>query len=145
MSAADQFLLKGKYPDMKKMKVKDIKAECQMWRDIWNWTPSEVKYYVARVGQMVAITQRNYRRLMGILLDTHWILDELEIGVYEKEYDQNTGEYYWERKVVKTRLSGIMDFQIIAERKTEAEIEAEEEKPAQAPDVVDVKQSDNQL
>jgi len=145
MSAADQFLLKGKYPDMRKMKVKEIKEECQMWRNIWNWTPSEVKYYVARVGQMVAITQRNYRRMIGILLDTHWTLDELEIGVYEKEYDQNTGDYYWERKVVKTRLSGIMDFQIIAERKSETEMAAEEEKPAPAPDVVDVKQSDNQL
>jgi len=138
-------LLKSKYPDIKKMKLKDIKAECQMWRNIWNWTPSEVKYYVARVGQMVAITQRNYRRLIGVLLDTHWILDELEIGVYEKEYDQNTGEHYWERKVVKTRLSGIMDFQIIAERKTEAEIEAEKatEEPAEA--VVNVKQSDSQI
>lgn len=138
MSAADQFLLKNKYPDMKKMKFKDIKEECLMWRNVWQWVPTDVKYYVARVGQLVAITQRNYQRSMGILLDTHWTLDELEMGVYEKAYDQNTGEYFWERKIIKTRLSGIIDFQIIKEREKESDIIAEAEPKEAEPITQDV-------
>ena len=138
MSAADQFLLKSKYPDMKKMKFKDIKEECLMWRNVWQWVPADVKYYVARVGQLVAITQRNYQRMLGILLDTHWDLEELEIGVYEKVYDQNTGEYFWERKIIKTRLSGIIDFQIIKEREKEEDILKEAEPKEAEPITQDV-------
>jgi hypothetical protein len=120
-------LLKGPMPELNKMKIKDLLEECQMWRNVWGWVPSEVKYYVARVGQQVGITLRNYKRYLGMLLDSHWDLIELELGVYDKVYDTVTGKNFFERKIVKTRISGIMDLQWIKERIPEEEIVPEAE------------------
>jgi len=118
---ADRYLLKGPLPELRKLSKKDLLEECQMWRNVWGWVPSEVKYYVARTGQQIAITQRNYKRYLGVLLDTHWVMDEIELGVFDKIYDLNDGEYYWEKKVIKTKLGAIIDFQIIKERVKEEE------------------------
>lgn len=64
----------------------------------------------------MAITMRNYKRHMGVLLSTRWDLKELEMGVYEREYDQNTGEYFMERKIIKLNPGGFIDLQWIQER-----------------------------
>ena len=119
---ADRYLLKGPMPDLKKMNKEQMEAECQMWRNIWGWVPSEVKYYIARTGQQLAITMRNYKRYLGVLLDTHWELMEVELGVYDKIYDIVDGKYYFERKIIKTRLGGLIDLQWIKERQSEEEL-----------------------
>jgi hypothetical protein len=124
----EKILLKGPMQDLSKMKMQELRDECQMWRNVWGWVPPEVKYYVARVGQQVAITMRNYKRYLGVLLDTHWDLLELELGVLDKVYDTVDGKTYFERKIVKTRLGGIMDLQWIKER-----VEAESEETLAAP------------
>lgn len=133
MATPELYLLKGPMPELKSQSKKQLKAECQMWRKLWQWAPSEVKYYIARVGSQVALTMRNYKRHMGTLLGTHWVIDEIELGVYEKEYDVNTGQYYFEKKIVKTKLGGVIDIQWIAERKSEAEVLAETEEAAEEP------------
>lgn len=115
LSIADQ-LLKGTFPLIKKMSKEELVEECQMWRNVWGWIPSAVKYYAARTGQTIGVQIRNYHRYIGVLLDTAWDIKELEIGVYEKIYDQNTGQYYWERKIVKLPVGQIVAFDWIAER-----------------------------
>ena len=138
-------LLKGPMPDLSKMKLADLREECEMWRNVWGWVPSEVKYYVARVGQNIGITMRNYKRYLGVLLDTHWDLLEIELGVYDKVYDPVDGKNYFERKIIKTRLGGIMDLQWIKERTEEEAIMAEAEALAQMPpeEYPEEAQSDN--
>ena len=120
-----RYLLKGPWPDINKMKRKELAEECRMWRNIWGWIPDEVKYYVARTGQTVGVTMRNYKRLLGILLETHWELKEIEIGTYDKVYDQRDGQYYFERKIVKINANALIDLQWIAERTPEKEVLAE--------------------
>jgi len=117
-----RYLLKGPWPDLEKMKRNELKEECKMWRNIWGWIPDEVKYYVARTGQTVGVTMRNYKRLLGILLETHWELKEIEIGTYDKVYDQRDGQYYFERKIVKINANALIDLQWIAERTPEKEV-----------------------
>lgn len=129
----EKMLLKGPMPELSKMKLADLREECQMWRNVWGWVPSEVKYYVARVGQQIGITMRNYKRYLGVLLDTHWDLLEIELGVYDKLYDPVDGKNYFERKIVKTRLGGIMDLQWIKERIDEDEMVADAEKAEEPP------------
>lgn len=80
---------------------------------------------------------RNYRRHLGVLLSTRWDIKEMEIGVFEKEYDQSEGKYFYERKIIKLNPQGIIDLQWIQERKSEEEmiaggeqISAQEEKEA---------------
>lgn len=117
-------LLFGKFQDIKKMKINDMREEVQMWRNLWSWVPSEVKYYISRTGQTIGVQIRNYQRYIGPLLSTTWDLVELEIGVYDKVYDQVTGQYYFERKICKIPKGQIVDFDWISERISEEELKA---------------------
>lgn len=123
----DVYLLKGPMLDIKKMTKKELIQEVNMWRNIWDWVPTGVKYYVARTGQLVAITMRNYKRYMGKLLATHWDIKEIELGVEDVEYDIKTGQRFFERKVIRVGMGGIIDFQIIYERISEDELKDMEE------------------
>jgi len=78
--------------------------------------PPEVRYYVSRVGSQVGLTMRNYKRYLGTLLETHWVLKELEVGVSDRVYDPIKGKHYFEKKIVVTSISGIVDIQWIKER-----------------------------
>jgi len=128
MTETEVNLLKGPMPKLEKMKVNELRAECEMWRNIWGWVPPEVKYYLARTGQQIAITMRNYKRYLGVLIDTHWTLDEIELGVTDKYYDVVEDKTYYEKKVIKVRVGSITDLQWIKERKTETEFEEEIQK-----------------
>ena len=125
MSNPEQYLIKGPMPELSKMKLKEIKEECQMWRNIWGWVPPEVKYYVARAGQDIGLTLRNYKRYLGKLIDTHWSLDSIEIGTMDKVYDSVTDKYYYEKKICVINTSSILDVQWIKERKSFEEFEEE--------------------
>ena len=116
MASPERYLLKGPMPVLDKMKMAEMREECQMWRNVWGWVPPEVKYYVARTGQQVGVTQRNYKRYLGVLLDTHWTLEGLEVGVYDKVYDVTEDKNYFERKIIIVRTGSIMDLQWIKER-----------------------------
>jgi len=118
-------LLFGKFEPLEQMTVEQLKQEVQTWRNIWSWVPSAIKYYISRTGALTGITIRNYHRYIGVLLETHWDLKELELGVYERVYDQNSGEYYYERKVVKVPVSQIIALDWIAERTPEKELQQE--------------------
>lgn len=125
MSNPEVYLLKGPMPELSKMKQKDLKAECQMWRNVWGWVPPEVKYYVSRVGQEVGLTQRNYKRFLGTLVDTHWNLISLEVGVVDRVYDAVHAKEYYEKKIVVVHQNSIIDIQWIKERKSWSEFEEE--------------------
>jgi len=128
MSEDIKQLLLGKFQDLKKMKLAELREEVQMWRNIWQWVPSDVKYYVSRTGQTIGVQIRNYQRYVGPLLDTKWELKEIEIGVYDKVYNQVDGVYYYERKISKLPVGQIVAFDWIAERKSEDELTQEIEK-----------------
>lgn len=132
MSEDIKQLLLGKFTPLKKLKRAELQEEVKMWRNIWGWVPSVVKYYVSRTGQQVGLSIRNYKRFIGILLDTHWQLTEIEIGCYDKVYDQVTGQYYFERKIVKFPATQIVAWDWIAERVTEKEFQAKAEEEAGA-------------
>ena len=126
MSADVSPLLHGVFPDISKMKKDELFAEVKMWRSVWSWVPSAVKYYTGRTGAQVGVQIRNYHRYLGILLDTSWELKEVELGIWEKVYDQNDGQYYFERKIVKLPIGQIVAWDWIQERKTEEAMSAEE-------------------
>lgn len=121
MSEEVKALLLGKFSPLKGASKKDLKEEVQMWRNIWGWVPSEVKYYVSRVGTQVGVQMRGKKRYIGVLLDTKWELKSIEVGVQDKEYDQITGQYYFERKVIIMPIGMIGAFSWIAERISEEE------------------------
>jgi len=130
MVAPERILMQGVFPDIKKMKKDELFEEVKMWRNIWGWIPSAIKYYVSRTGSTIGVQVRNYHRYVGVLLDTRWELREIEVGVYEKVYDQNDGQYYFERKIVKLPVGQIVAWDWIKERVNEKELLAEAEAEA---------------
>jgi len=141
MSEPEIDLLKGPMPKLDKMKAKDIKIECEMWRNLWGWVPPEVKYYLARIGQQIGIVTTNYQRYLGTLIDTHWTLDELELGLVEKVHDTIEDRWYYEKKVIKMKQRSVLGVQWIKERISEQEFEAklqEEEKKEEDAEKKDV-------
>jgi len=120
-------LTEGKFTDLKKMKMAELREEVQMWRNLWGWIPTDVKFYASRTGSSIGLQVRNYHRFVGVLLDTRWELKYVDVGVYEKVYDQNDGQYYFERKIVRIPLSQIVAFDWIASRESEESILMEKE------------------
>ncbi len=131
MSTVEQALLHNKFKELKKMNKKQILEECKMWRNIWGWIPSAIKYYVSRTGSQVGISVRNYHRFVGVLLDTKWELKGVEVGVWEKVYDQNDGQYYFERKIIQLPTGQIIAFDWIKERINMEEMEAKAEEASE--------------
>jgi len=120
----------SKFPELKKMSKAGLLEEVKTWRNIWGWIPSPIKYYISRTGNTIGLQVRNYHRFLGVLLETTWELKFIEIGVYEKVYDQNDGQYYFERKIVKIPIGQIVAFDWIAERTAETELLKEGEESA---------------
>lgn len=133
MATAEDMLLYGKREPVNKMKKEELAIECQMWRKLWDWVPDEVKYYVARTGTLMGLVMRNYQRHLGTLLGTHWELTEIELGVQDKVYDTTTGEYYFEKKRIRTKLGGVIETQFIINRKSEQEVLEEQEELKEEP------------
>lgn len=143
-------LLFGKFTPVKKMTRKELSDEVEMWRNIWQWIPSEIKYYVSRTGQTIGVQIRNYQRYVGPLLDTVWELKAIEIGVYDKMFNQVDGEYYYERKISRLPIGQIVAFDWIAERKSQKEMEQlieeqelQKEQEAEQPDLVEEEEKGN--
>jgi hypothetical protein len=141
-------LLQGKFPELKKLKLKELREEVQMWRNLWGWIPSAVKYYVSRTGSTIGVTIRNYRRFIGPLLETEWDLKGIEVGVYDKVYDQSEGKYFWERKIIKVPIGAIVQFDWIAERVAEEKlaeaIQQAEEQPTRLSVIGEEKDEDQE-
>lgn len=125
MSSPENYLTKGAMPELSKMRLKELKEECQMWRNLWGWVPPEVKYYVSRIGQEIALTERNYKRYLGTLIDSHWNLISLEVGTVDKVHDTVRDKAYYEKKIVVINVNNIVDIQWIKERKEWEDFEKE--------------------
>ena len=122
-------MMQGKFPELKKMSVKQKNTEIEAWRNLWSYTPSEVKYYLLKSGTQMALTMRNYKRHLGVLLSTRWDIKDIEIGVYEKEYDPTSGKYFFERKIIKLNPQSVIDTQWIQERIPEEEMTGQSSQP----------------
>jgi len=132
IESPEYMLLHGTFPPLEEMNEEDLRKECEMWRRLWAWIPSEVKYYVARTGKLVGVTRRDYKRYIGVLLETHWDLKSFDLGVADKVYDNITGQWFYEKKIIRFNASNIIDWQWIEERKTEKELIGEESPPPES-------------
>jgi len=126
LAEEESILLKGKLPDLRKMNKEELKGEVEVWRNLWGWLDSGIRYYLARTGHRIALTTRNYKRYLGVLMETHWELKEIEVGVYDKVYDARDGKYYFERKIIKLPQNNVINLEWIKERHTEEEMAAPE-------------------
>lgn len=106
----------GQWPEAKKMSKEDLIEEVKMWRVVASWLTDDVKYYLGHIGEMVRVVRRDYHGFVGDFLVPRFTLKDVEIGVKEKVFDQNEGDYFWESKIVSLPLSSVIDIEFIAER-----------------------------
>jgi len=112
----EKLLLVGPMPELKKMKVQELKAECQMWRNLWGWIPTDMKEFFARTGKTMRIVRRDYKGFLGVLLETRWDLRSIDLGTFEKVYDSNDGKYYFERKIIRIGAGQLINIEWLEER-----------------------------
>lgn len=113
-----------KWADTKDMSKQEMAEEIEKWRTLWSWTCEDVKYLLTRVGRLVRVYTRANKGYLGMLLQPRFILDEMEVGLTEKVYDPNTGNYFWERKIIKIPASGISMMELVDERKVFEELDS---------------------
>lgn len=118
-------LLQGKWEPLKGISKKRLLEEVELWRVVISYLPENVKYYLAHIGSTVRLMARNYHGFYGDLLQPYFELQELEVGIWEKVYDNNAGVYFWERKVVRLPMGSIMHLEFIAERYEEVKEDEE--------------------
>lgn len=120
-------LLTGMWPKIQNMPKDELRQECESWRALSSWLTDELKYYLGHIGHTARIIRRDYKGYLGEFMQPKFTLESLEIRCYEKVYDQSTGKYYHEVKVVQVPMGSVMYLEFIAERyedveKTEDEI-----------------------
>jgi len=110
-----QQFTEGMQTPTKRLNVKELREREEFWRALWSWIDDEVKYFALRVGQQVRIVRRDYKGFVGELGQVHFDLSEIELHVYEKTYNYNDGQYYYEDKTIKLPSGGIAWHEFIHE------------------------------
>lgn len=100
----------------KSMSRNDLKAECEVWRMLWEWIDQDTKFFLTHVGEVVRIIERNYHGVLGTMLQPRFELKSLEVGTVEKEYSQADGKYYVEKKTAHIPQSNIIKLEFIQQR-----------------------------
>lgn len=102
--------------EIKKMKRNEFKEECETWRLLSDWLDPVVVEFLKKVGVLHRISTSMGKEFVGELLEAKWDLKTLELGVYEKRYDYNTGKYFWEKKILRIPAHTIRALEAITER-----------------------------
>ena len=98
------------------MRQKDMREEIELWRTLASWLPQDVKYWLSHVGDTVRLVRRDYKQLYGTLLQTQFEMISVEVGLYERIYDQNNGKYYNEQKTSVLPRGSITAHEFIIDR-----------------------------
>lgn len=111
-----EYLVSGKFQDIDEMSGDEIRQELTLLRTLWDWLGDDVRYYIAKIGSPARVVTRNYKGYFGELLQPHFKLEEIEIGVADKHYEVAEGNYYRERKVLRLPVSAIMHLELVHKR-----------------------------
>lgn len=113
-----------KWTPVKDLTKQELVDEVEKWRTLWSWTHEDVQYMLTRVGRQIRIITRSNVGHLGTLLQPKFTLSELEVGLTEKCYDPNTGQYFLERKILKIPASAISMMELVEERKVFEELDS---------------------
>ena len=105
-----------------KLTITQLRAREEVWRALWSWLDDDVKPFLLHAGGLVRVVRRDYKSTVGELGQVKFEPSEIEVAVYEKAYDYNTGNQFFERKVVKIPSSVLAWHELISS-KTPAEEE----------------------
>ena len=67
-------MLQGKFPEIRKMTKQQKDAEIEAWRNLWSFTPSEVKGYTGRPATHTSYVNYSLLAHSPTALVAHYIL-----------------------------------------------------------------------
>lgn len=103
----------------KLLRVEELFSAYLNQKALLDWLDPKVKELLDRTGSIVRVVRRDYHPFLGELLEARWELKSVDVGVYEKTYDQSEGKYYFEKKIIRLDTGGTVNFEFITERKPE--------------------------
>lgn len=118
--------IEGTWTPTKEMTSEQLVAEVEAWRRTWEWTCEDARYYLTKVGQACRVYTRNYKGHFGVMLQPIFRLEELDIGVQEKDWDHATGKYVFETKTMRLPASAILTIEFLSERKLWEDVDEEQ-------------------
>ena len=96
----EAFILGQDQKPIEELTSEELKKEVQLWRALFNWLDPRVKFYLAQIGSQVRLMTQFKEDIFGDLLTVKFEPTHIEVGVYERTFDRNSGAYFWERKIV---------------------------------------------
>lgn len=108
------------------MSIEELQAEVEGWRMVTAMLPLDIYQWLARMHEIVRITQRNYAGHVGILLGVKFEVTEYTIGLREKAFDSLRGRQIVEDKTLVIPASSVLFYESIDDQK-EYDQEAEDE------------------
>lgn len=109
------FPFEGPYPSTEEISLEELKAECELWRNLWTWTPAIVKIALDQIGKTCRVVLRTNTGYIGTMRMGEFEQKTLEIRVIHREYNAIAGKPFIEDKTLIVPLSGIGHFEIIHE------------------------------
>ena len=104
----------------------ECREELDTFRGLWSWIPDNVKYLTYRIGSTVRVVKRDYKGSAGELGAIKWQVEEYELAVQEKRYDESLGRFMYEQKVVQIPSGTVMMLEFIQKSISAEEVEQEE-------------------
>ena len=98
------------------MSIKELKVECQKWRDMWTWDTEELTYWLTHINSEIIVTKRNYAKVQGLLRQPHFELTHIEVDTTERIYNYVRAEALYEHKIATIPVSSIADFAFVLDK-----------------------------
>ena len=98
---------------LKDMKRQEIENEVLQWRKLWSWIPEDTKTILTKIGTEVAITTRWGKRYVGTLGQPKFDMKEIQLEVFQSEYNYEQGKEFMEHKTIHVPMSALIQLDII--------------------------------
>lgn len=105
----------AKWSPLDSLDETQAKEELLTLREAWEWVPSEVKFWVVRVGQDSRLVLRNYKGYRGQLRGAEFKLEYIESLVMTTGYDHEQGKEVTETKTIKVPWSQVAHIEFLHE------------------------------
>lgn len=115
-SEVREFLAVEKAP-VAGLTLEELQSEVEGWRTVTAMMPLDIYQWLARMHEIIRITQRNYTGHVGILLGVKFEITEYTIGLRETAFDTLRGKRIVEDKTLTIPANAVLFFEAIEDQK----------------------------
>lgn len=98
------------------MTLEELHSEVEGWRMVTAMLPLDIYQWLARMHEVVRLTQRNYNGHLGVLLGVKFEVTEYTLGLRETAFDPLRGRRMVEDKVLTIPANAVLFFEAIEDQ-----------------------------